>query len=103
MVLLHCMDGTGDKITMTIETKSLGDFVHAIVKMVSSQLQAFPILYVVKCRRRPGHKKCNEPIIASIDPESESIEYVCPKCGDKGSISNWRNPTPSMWSEISIN
>jgi hypothetical protein len=101
--LADLADETGKPNIVTIETKSHGDFIHAVVKMVDLRRQASPILYVVKCRRRPGYKSCNEPVRAFIDPVSGHIDYACPKCGDNGVISNWQDTTHSLWSEIFLN
>lgn len=90
------MDEQEMKPTFTIGTKSFEEFVHAVVRMVKAQVELFPIRYIVNCRRRPGRKKCGEPITAFADPESGNIHYRCPKCGDSGSISNWRNAASSI-------
>lgn len=80
--------------TFTIGTKSLGDFVHAVVTMVEAQVETSPIRYRVHCRRRPGRKPCGEPVVAFVDLESGTIHYHCPKCGDSGLINRGRSSQP---------
>lgn len=43
----------------------------------------------VKCRRRPGRKKCVGVIESLFEPDLR-IRWFCPVCGDNGYISGWR-------------
>ena len=45
----------------------------------------------VKCRRRPGHRRCEGDIIAFFDEaKSSAIKWFCPFCGDSGYIRGWQ-------------
>ena len=44
----------------------------------------------IRCRRRPGHKRCKGNIIAYFDEtEPSAIKWGCYFCGDSGYISGW--------------
>jgi hypothetical protein len=45
----------------------------------------------IRCRRRPGRKRCTGKIIAYFDEEdSKTIRWFCPICNDNGYISGWQ-------------
>ena len=45
----------------------------------------------VRCRRRPGHRRCNGKIIAFYDEtEPSAIKWFCPFCDDGGYIRGWQ-------------
>ncbi|MGD0662300.1 MAG: hypothetical protein ABSD38_29950 [Syntrophorhabdales bacterium] len=49
----------------------------------------------IRCRRRPGHRRCDGRIMAGMAAENpEAISWECPACSDGGFISGWRG---SMW------
>ena len=49
----------------------------------------------VRCRRRPGHRRCEGRILAtSSEANAEAIEWECPLCSDRGFITGWRG---SIW------
>lgn len=48
----------------------------------------------VRCHRRPKRRPCSGEIEGYIDPQSNTIHWVCLVCGDNGRISNWEN---TMW------
>lgn len=43
----------------------------------------------VVCRRRPRHRRCRGQILARFHHPDETIEWVCPACGDHGFIDGW--------------
>jgi hypothetical protein len=45
----------------------------------------------VRCRRQPGHRRCDGEIIACFDEtEPSAIKWFCPFCGDGGYIRGWQ-------------
>jgi hypothetical protein len=45
----------------------------------------------IRCRRRPGHKRCNGDIVAYFDEDDpETISWFCPFCEDNGYIHGWK-------------
>ena len=44
----------------------------------------------VRCRRRPGRRRCAGWIQAELHPDGDKLDWHCPACGDKGRISNWK-------------
>jgi hypothetical protein len=49
----------------------------------------------VRCRRRPGHRRCEGIVISypAVD-ESDSILWHCPVCYDNGVITGWQG---TLW------
>jgi len=92
--LSHFLDEAGDIICEPAPAKALAEFFAAIVLMASFPDPDCPPEYSVKCRRRPNRKPCLENIVGFIDPENEDIMWMCPKCNDRGFISNWQD---TMW------
>lgn len=90
----HFLDEKGDLISEPAQARALAAYLTAIVLMASYPDPEYPPEYKVKCRRRPNRKPCNEEIAGWVDPENEDIFWICPKCQDRGRISNWRH---SMW------
>jgi predicted RNA-binding Zn-ribbon protein involved in translation (DUF1610 family) len=33
-------------------------------------------------------------VVASVDPASQDIRWMCPDCGDQGVVSNWQH---TLW------
>lgn len=92
--LNHFLNEDGDIISEPIPAKIFAEYFTAIVLLASFPESEYPPEYIVRCRRRPNRKPCNEGIVSFIVPESDEIFWICPKCNDRGSITNWRN---SMW------
>ena len=88
--ITHFLDEDGDMITEPQQARKLGEYLAAIIVMASYIEPEFPEKYQVSCRRRPNRKPCLEDVLAYVDPESEDIYWKCPKCGDRGLISNWQ-------------
>lgn len=88
------LDEDGEMISEPQEALKLAEYFTAIILMVSYPDPEYPPEYFVKCRRRPNRKPCFEDIAGWIEPDSDDIYWICPKCNDKGRISNWRG---TMW------
>jgi hypothetical protein len=92
--LTQFLDDAGDIISEPVQAKALAKYFAAIVFMASYPDHEYPPEYIVKCRRRPNRKPCLGEIVGIINPETDDIMWMCPKCNDKGIISNWRG---TMW------
>jgi hypothetical protein len=88
--ITHFLDENGEMVQEPLEARSLGEYLAAIIAMASFIEPEYPEKYQVVCRRRPNRKPCLEEIIGYIDPETDDIFWKCPKCGDRGLISNWQ-------------
>ena len=88
--ITHFLDADGEIISEPVQAKVLGEYFAAIILMASFPEPEYPPEYKVSCRRRPNRKPCLEEIAGWIEPESEDIVWICPKCQDRGRISNWK-------------
>jgi hypothetical protein len=88
------LDEAGDIISEPAQSKALAEFFTDIVFMTSYPDLEYPPEYNVKCHCRPEHKPCLGIIVGFINRETDDIVWMCPKCIDRGFISNWRG---SMW------
>jgi len=61
----------------------------AIVGWISRSRSRTLRLTNVPCRRRPRRRRCPGEIEACLDPETGTIEWVCPLCTDDGTITGW--------------
>ena len=86
--ITHFLDEEGNLISEPSQARKLGEFLAVIIVMASYIEPEFPEKYRVSCRRRPNRKPCLKDIVAYVDPETEDIFWKCPKCGDRGLISN---------------
>jgi hypothetical protein len=48
----------------------------------------------VPCRQRPSRRRCLGEIQARIVPNTGTIEWTCPVCGDDGTITGWEG---TLW------
>lgn len=88
--LTDFLDEAGDIFSQPAKTKTLAEYYSAIVLMVSYPDMEHPPEYRVTCRKRPKRKPCHGEIFGFINPEADDIMWMCPKCYDRGLISNWR-------------
>jgi hypothetical protein len=88
--ITHFLDEKGEIIAEPIEARKIAEYFAAIIVMASYPDPEYPPEYRVLCRRRPNRKPCNEEIIGFVDPETDDIYWKCPKCEDRGLISNWQ-------------
>jgi hypothetical protein len=84
------LDDNGEIITEPPQARKLAEYFIAIVVMASYPDTEYPPEYRVSCRRRPNRKPCLEEIAGWIEPGSDDIYWICPKCQNKGRISSWR-------------
>jgi len=92
--LTHFLDDAGELITEPSHARKLGEYITSIILMISYPNLTIPPEYRVLCRRRPQQQPCLEEIAGFIDSDTDKIVWVCPRCGDRGFISNWRG---SVW------
>ncbi len=85
--LAHFLDNGRIHPNLSGPARSLVNHLGAIVAAVTGGDPEEPL--GVPCRRRPGRRPCPGEIDGFIDPESNKIHWLCPICGDNGSISNW--------------
>ena len=88
--ITHFLDEKGEMITEPIQARRLAEYFAAIIVMSSHPELEYPPEYRVSCRRRPNRKPCLEEIVGFVDPETDDIVWMCPACGDRGIIRNWR-------------
>jgi hypothetical protein len=88
--ITHFLDDHGNLIEEPKEARVLADYFAAIIVMASYPEPDYPPEYRVSCRRRPQRKPCREEIVGFIDPETDDVVWMCPKCNDRGFISNWQ-------------
>jgi hypothetical protein len=84
------LDDKGEMVSEPAQARKLGEYFAAIIVMSSYPEPEFPAGYRVICRRRPNRKPCQTELVGFIDPETDDIVWMCPKCNDRGLISNWR-------------
>ena len=92
--ITHFLDDNGEMIVEPVQARKLAEYFAAIVMLASHPDVDNPQGYEVKCRRNPNRKPCKEMIACWIEPENDNIFWICPKCQDRGTISNWRG---TMW------
>ena len=88
--ITHFLGDNGDLIVEPKEARALADYFASIIVMASHPEHEYPPEYRVLCRRRPQRKPCREEIVGFIDPETDNVVWMCPKCNDRGLISNWQ-------------
>jgi len=86
--LRHFVNEDGNLANMPNRALTLAEYCGHIVKGVTTR-QKDALATGVRCRRRPGRRKCPGEIIAFID-EQEAISWSCPVCEDNGVISGWK-------------
>lgn len=78
-------------VKLPAPTARLRDYLGSIVEAVTLRDGA-ETNYVtqVRCRRRPGHRRCEGDINAFFDEaEPFAIKWFCPFCADGGYIRGW--------------
>ena len=79
-------------IKLPAPAAKLRDYLGSIIEAVTLRDDA-ETNYVtkVKCRRCPGHRRCEGDIIAFFDEaEPSAIKWSCPFCADTGYIRGWQ-------------
>ena len=90
MDITHFLDENNELISQPAQARKLGEYLAAIIVMISYPDPNAPPEYRVSCHRRPNRKPCLEEIDGFVDPKTDVIIWMCPACGDHGFISNWR-------------
>ena len=85
--LRHFLDDHGLPV---VQRGTLVPFLGAIVEATSAAEGGAPGMSEVRCRRRPGHRRCPGLIHGRVEPDTEAIVWSCPVCGDDGHIANWQ-------------
>jgi hypothetical protein len=68
----------------------LAEHITAIVQETTGDPDGDDLYPKVPCRRRPNRKPCPGEIASFIDPDDQQIIWLCPVCGDSGTISGWQ-------------
>lgn len=77
---------------MPIRARILAEYFASIVVDATSNLDDPP---AVRCRRRPGHRRCTGMIMCNPDNDDfDRIYWHCPVCEDNGFISGWQD---TLW------
>jgi hypothetical protein len=98
--LTDLLDEVGDIALEPSSAKVLAEFLTDIVFMASLPNKEIPPEYNVQCHCLIHHEKCLGKIVGFINHETDDIMWVCPKCVDHGTISNWRG---TMWDLSNLN
>ena len=85
--LRHFLGPSGAIADMPAPARRVAEYFASIVVGATSNLAGEP---AVRCRRRPGRRRCSGVLMAYPSPEEpEAIEWYCPVCGDYGVIRGW--------------
>jgi hypothetical protein len=99
--LRHYLASTGAMATdLPPRARLLAEYFASIVVDATTNFDDPPW---VRCRRRPGHRRCTGliqsfPAVGENDDEEAPIVWRCPVCGDDGLISGWQD---SLWDGFS--
>ena len=85
-------------IKLPAPAAKLRDCLGSIVEAVTLRSrQQTDYVTQVRCRRRPGHRRCEGDIVACFDEaEPSAIKWFCPFCGDGGYIRGWEGTVWDM-------
>ncbi|MEE2003039.1 hypothetical protein QWY20_16390 [Alkalimonas sp. MEB108] len=72
----------------------LAEYFTAITQETTGDPYGEQLYPKVPCRRRPNRKPCVGEIASYIDPDDQQIVWICPVCGDNGTISGWQG---TLW------
>jgi hypothetical protein len=95
--LRHYLTDTGAMAAdLPPRARILAEYFASIVVDATSNIDEPPS---VRCRRRPGHRRCSGiifsiPSIAEDDEQHDPIHWHCPVCHDNGVITGWQN---TLW------
>jgi len=90
--LRHYLTPAGAMAPMPSRARLLAEYFASIVVDATTNLDGSPTL---RCRRRPGHRRCSGTILAVPSPdEGDAILWHCPVCHDNGVIRGWQN---TLW------
>jgi hypothetical protein len=90
--LQHFLAPTGALADMPSQARLLAEYFASIVVDATTNIDDLP---TVRCRRRPGHRRCNGVVMSyPTCDEQDSIYWCCPVCNDNGVIRGWQN---TLW------
>jgi hypothetical protein len=92
--LTDFLDDAGDILSDPVQSKEIGEYITDIVFMASFPETEYPEEYIVDCHCHSKQEPCLGKIVGFINQETDDIMWMCPKCVDRGIISNWRG---TMW------
>ena len=72
------------------EARRLAEYFASIVEATLRGASPIDGSIDVRCRRRPGRRRCTGIIQSELDPNRNELCRQCPVCGDNGRISNWK-------------
>ncbi len=85
----HFLAPSGAIADMPGPARLLAEYIASIVVDATTNLDEAP---TVRCRRRPGHRRCTGIIMSyPAADEHDTIQWHCPVCHDNGVISGWQN------------
>jgi predicted RNA-binding Zn-ribbon protein involved in translation (DUF1610 family) len=84
--LTHFLTGKGEIGPKSGPARKLAEYFTEIVVDATTEPWEETGKKPVRCRRRPGRRRCAGVIGADIDPDTDAVMWWCPLCGDKGSI-----------------
>ena len=88
----HYLNEAGAFADMPKPARLLAEYFASVVVDATSNLEEEPS---VRCRRRPGRRRCSGIVMSYPDAdELNRIYWYCPVCDDKGLISGWQN---TLW------
>jgi len=94
--LRHYLTPAGAIADMPSRARSLAEYFASIVVDATTNLDDPP---TVRCRRRPGHRRCAGILVSYPSAEElDSIYWHCPVCHDNGVIRSWQN---TLWDGFS--
>lgn len=85
----HYLGDEGEITDVTRPAAVIASFLRSVVGWVTMRQAVEPERTNVTCRKVAGRLRCRGEVHAYLDPESGSILYACPYCGDNGVISGW--------------
>lgn len=93
---LDLPDGPTRRGRTSHKVRFLGEIVSAASLMSAGEFQVSS----VRCRRRPNRQRCRGNIRLGRDAKSDEIHWICPVCGDRGVITNWRETRWDLSQEL---
>lgn len=86
----HYLDASGRIPDLPGAAMRLAQYFGSIVESVTSCFPDGTPSRKVRCRRRPGRRRCEGEIQAIIDAPTQEVRWACPLCRDNGVIHNWQ-------------
>ena len=70
----------------------IANYFGSIIEAVTSTKETKTWDTGIRCRRRPGRRRCHGVVQALIDEKNNfEINWQCPVCNDNGIISGWQD------------